>query len=49
MPGSFSVLFVFFFLCVFVVLWKSVLCMVYGDENSDGRRRKAVGPVERET
>jgi hypothetical protein len=47
MPGSFSVLFVFFF-CVFVVLWRSELCMVYGDEDGDGRRRKAVGPVERE-
>jgi hypothetical protein len=29
------------------VLWRSELCMVYGDEDSD-RRRKAVGPVERE-
>ena len=47
MPGSFSVLFVFFFF-VLVVLWRSELCMVYGDEDSDGRRRKAVGPVETE-
>ncbi len=33
---------------MFVVLWRSELCMVYGDEDSDGRRRKAVGPVETE-